>query len=441
MPAATHGNAPQAPYKVLSLLYLVYVTLSADKSVIGVLGEPFRVHFGLSDSQLGLLIGLAYAAPFALASVPLGRLIDRVNRKVLLAHVLAIWSFLTAATAFASTYVVLLVLRGGVGAAESAGPPAMLSIIADTFDVKRRPRAIGIYYTAASAGAMLGMICASRIAAIWGWRVSLVSVALPGFVLAVILVLCMREPQRGRFDNLATSSSTVATGWQSALRFLWSEQRCALTVAAIATSSGIGFSIIYWVTPLLMRSYGLGIGEAGLIGFGFGLGGALGAFVGGWISTHYLADRQDQQLLLCALSILTAISLVFAALFAPSPRVAMIMFTLFALANAIWFGPGFGVCLSCVPATVRGTIAALILLLSNLLGGIGPLLVGILSDLFKKAEVHNPLRLAVAAITIMGFVPIALYVRAARQLRAEKPLFEIPACTRTDKLAKCNGKS
>lgn len=408
-----HQTRAQSPAKVLLLVYLVYLVMCADKSVIAVLAEPFRQRFGLNDEQLGMLSGLGYAVPFIVASLPMGRLVDRTPRKTVLAILLAAWSLLTGAGAFAHSYVALLLSRGGVGLVEAGGPPAMLSILTDTFDRHQRPRAIGIYYTGAPLGAVLGAAIGSLAAGHWGWQNALLAAGAPGLILVVVIAWGLREPVRGRFDTAAAAHQSGT--WRDALRFLTGHARCRSIMCAMTLTSASIFSLSYWITPLLMRNYGLNIQSAGTIGpLGVGLAGAVGSLAGGMVVSRYLAAKPEHQLILCAVAVLVAAPMLLMQFATSLVAVTMTGFALSALFNAVCFGPSYSLCLSYAPLPVRATVASFIMLLTNLMGGVGSSAVGMLSDALAHAGYKDSLGLALASAGFLSLMAAAFYVRAAR---------------------------
>src|SRR5262249_5358435 len=158
--------------------------------------EPLKKEFGLSDTQLGFLTGSCYAISYAIAGIPLGALGDRVNRRNLLAGVLAIWSGMTALSGLAQNLFHLAAARLFVGASESSNMPLAMSMMSDLFTRTERSRAFGIYWTGISIGGVLGYAVGGPVAAAWGWRAAFLISGIPGLALAMLLILTLREPAR-----------------------------------------------------------------------------------------------------------------------------------------------------------------------------------------------------------------------------------------------------
>ena len=199
---------------VVSVLLGVYMVHHLDRMVVTLLLDPIGREFQLSDSQLGLLAGLAYAIPFALAGIPLGMLVDRVNRVRLLTVLVTVWSGLTAMAAFATGFWTLLLARVGVAAAESGATPTNVSIISDQLPATRRATALGVYYMGPSLGTIVGFSVAGAVATSYGWRAGFLVAGLPGLLLALLLWRTVREPPRssrpGRPDGGRSPACTRA---------------------------------------------------------------------------------------------------------------------------------------------------------------------------------------------------------------------------------------
>src|SRR5690606_9272996 len=208
MSGASATPVAKGAWYTLIVLTLVYVSNSIDRTVMSILIEPVKAEFQLSDSQLGVLTGLAFGLTYALAGLPMGWLIDRVNRTKLLAAVVAIWSVCTSICGFAQSYPALVMARLAVGASESAAAPTAMSMIADLFPKERRSTAMGIFWTSTAFGTARSLLLGGVIAAIYGWRAAFFVAGVPGLILAVLIFLTVREPARepdlgGRADEPA----------------------------------------------------------------------------------------------------------------------------------------------------------------------------------------------------------------------------------------------
>ncbi|HCL48497.1 MAG TPA: MFS transporter, partial [Rhodobiaceae bacterium] len=170
--------------KTLTLLMLAFTLSMCDRMILSVLFPDIKAEFGLSDTELGLLGGISFALFYATMGVPIARLSDQYSRKIIIITSLVIFSLMTAFSGLAAGFISLLVLRIGVGIGEAGVGPARHSIIADYFPPKRRAFAMAILMLGGSLGMILGFVGGGIIAEAYNWRVAMVSVGLPGLLLA-----------------------------------------------------------------------------------------------------------------------------------------------------------------------------------------------------------------------------------------------------------------
>lgn len=396
----------------LALIWAVFTVHGIDRSVVLLLLEPIRREFVLNDSQVGLISGLGYALPFALAAVPVGALADRVRRTRLLAGLLTVWSLLTALAGLAPSYALLVLARAGVGASEAGAPPTMLSLIGDSFDARSRPAALAIYYTAPYAGLIGGSAVAGWIAQTHGWRAALLVVGLPGVALALIVAFLLREPPRGHFAT-ASALPTPAASIPLALGFAWRSRELRRLIAALVLGAFVALGVASWVAVLLQRIYGFAPAHAGLAtAAAVGVTGALGSLLGG-VLAHRIGRGDPRRLsLLCGVTMLLALPLAIAAPLMATPGPAIVLIGLWSLLFTTYIGPGWGLAIDATPPHMRATIMALALLLTNLIGaGLGPQTVGLLSDLLAGRGDAKHLQHAMALLPLVGLVSVTLFLR------------------------------
>ena len=202
----------------LALLTFVSFFNYMDRMVLAVLLQPIKHELGLSDSQLGLLGGLAFAALYATLGLPLARVADRRPRVVILSVCLALWSVMTAATGLARSFLQLFLARMGVGVGEAGCVPSAHSLIGDLFPPERRAFAISVFQAGGIAGLSAGLITTGVIADQFGWRAALAVVGLPGLVLAVVIATTLSEPQRRKAAGPVLTSESAMTAIVGLLR-------------------------------------------------------------------------------------------------------------------------------------------------------------------------------------------------------------------------------
>ena len=215
-PATGFGAAPGI---ALLLLTLAATVQFFDRALMVVILEPLKQEFSLTDAQLGLLSGLSYAAAFALAGIPFGWLADRGNRRNLLVGLLAAWSGLVALAGSANSFTALVLTRVGIGAADAGGQPCSVSIISDLYPAKRRATAVAIFFLGVPLGMASGFMVGAIVASQYGWRMGFYVAAVPGLVLALLLLFLVREPKRGASDGLSPANAPAPSLGET-LRFM-----------------------------------------------------------------------------------------------------------------------------------------------------------------------------------------------------------------------------
>ncbi|MFO7306149.1 MAG: MFS transporter [Gammaproteobacteria bacterium] len=415
--AATAEVSNARRYYLLALLTLLNVLLVLDKIVLSILIEPIRAEFGLSDGQLGALMGLVYAVFMGAAGLPLGMLADRMNRRNLAAICLSAWSAMTLACAAAQNLWHLILARIGVGIGEAGGGPTAVSMIADTFEPRRRATAMAIFATGTQLAALVNLTLATQIAHAYGWRMTLVAAAVPGFVLALLLVTTVREPQRGMADR--ARSAVQAPPLRESLRRIWRQRslRHLLTGATLCyiVVAGMGS----WHFSFLVRSHNLHLHEVGpIIGIGIAVLGIASNLLSGALSDFLGARDERYRTRLIGTAALITFGIGVWSILTESANGALAGVILFAVAVMFWFPTVAALSQGLVEPRMRSTVAGLLFLLSNLVGyGIGPILVGALSDMFAPTFGEHSLRYAMIAVLSLIIWAAVHFFLASRDLR------------------------
>lgn len=246
------------PYFVLGLLILIYTFNILDRQIVSILAQPIKADLGLSDTQLGLLTGLAFAFFYSIFGIPVGWLADRYGRVRIMACACIVWSVFSTACGFAQNFAQLTVARMGVGVGEAGGAPPSYSLISDYFPPERRAMAIGLFSFGAPLGILIGTALGALVAEEFGWRAAFYVVSLPGVAIALILWLVVKEPRAGRLDavpSAAVGALAPAIGRFFANPVLW---RVSL---AGGLSSFVTYGLLNWLPSFLMRSKGMELGE------------------------------------------------------------------------------------------------------------------------------------------------------------------------------------
>jgi len=417
--------APLSAYRwyALAILFLVSVLNTVDKMLIPALAEPLRIEFGLSDSELGFLVGIVFSVAYAVASIPIGLLIDRVNRTRLLAALLVVWSLMTLLSAKTSSFIGLALCRMGVAGAESGGNPNSLSLLSDYFPLRERGKAIGIFSANSAIASVLVYSMAGYIADDYGWRAVFVLASIPGLILAALVFLTLREPKRGAFELGSHQSKAPKPGVVEIFKSIRTNKTLlwvtAGAVLAIIGQAGSGaFTATFFV-----RVHELSLAQAGLFtGLIMGPGFAIGTVVGGIIADKTAKKSPGGGCQFLGIVTLLAVPFGIVAYAIPSLQVAVSFMFVFQVLATCFYGATLATILELSPVTIRGSIMTYITLIMNLGGyGFGPQIAGVFSDLFRWLGAAEPLRWALVAIVCMLVISAACYFIAARRMKAKVP--------------------
>ncbi|MEJ1962210.1 MAG: MFS transporter [Gammaproteobacteria bacterium] len=404
--AQTHGEVSAAYRRyVIGVIWLVLLFRFVDLQIIAVLLESIRREFQITDTQLGLLSGTAFAIFYGSLGIPIAWLADRYRRRDIIAACLALWSGMTALCGTASGFGSLFLMRMGVGVGEAGGAPPGYSLISDYVPPARRSTAFAILNSAIPMGVFVGFIVGAFINARYGWRVTLGVVGLAGLIVAIIIRLTVREPPRGRYDAANESrepESTLVT-----IRELWRLRAYRHFVAASslftlgATGSGI------WIASFFVREHHMDpLQVATWLAFIYGGGGLLGATMGGVVADRIAARTGDARWQARLPAITTAAILPFS-LFVylwPDPIVALIVHLGTTFLMHSWMGPAYGTVQNLAGPRRRAMAAAINLLAVNLIAlGLGPLLVGALSDYIHTWFATSSLRYSILSVVAVTY--------------------------------------
>ena len=406
------------PWRVLILLFFANLLNFFDRTIPAILNEPIRLQWGLDDLQLGV-IAAAFTVVYAVAGLPLGRLADRASRKRVLAWGIAVWSGFTAANAWAWSFGSFLVARMGVGVGEASYAPAASSLIGDLFPAERRSRALGLFMLGLPMGLMAAFFTVGPLVAAFGdWRAPFVVAAVPGFAVALLMLL-VREPERGASERVRPAQAAVARPVATVLgtrTMVW-VVLSGITVN-FAAYAGNGFLV-----PMIQRYFGLGLTEAAVVtGFIVGVTGLVGLTAGGWLADAIYRRSERGRLVFGAASLVFAALATGAALASGRASVAVfaVLFGLGWLAQYSYYTSVYPAIQDVVEPRLRATAVALYFAGMYLLGGaFGPVVVGALSDALAAramaaagAPAMTDAFRAVGLHDALGLVPVSLLLTA-----------------------------
>lgn len=414
---------PTGTRMTLIVLTLIATVQFFDRALMVVILEPIKREFALSDSQLGVFAGLSYAAAFALAGIPLGRLADRTHRRNLLAGLLALWAAMVALAGSAGQFATLLAARIGIGAMDAGGQPCSVSMIADLYPPQRRASAVAVFYVGVPLGMAAGFMAGGMLAASHGWRTALLVAAAPGFALALALLALVREPLRGGSEGVqANDDHTLphqALPLLTTLGFMHSQRSLMNLIAASVLVTASSSAMMSWIGSLLIRSHGLSLQQVGLVtALCMGGFGAVGTLVFGQLADRVGAHDMRAQPRLMALGALLIGVFGSAVCLWPGVVGAAVALALFAGCVAGLNGPTYALSQTLVKLRMRGTSMSVLVVLLNLIGvGVGPTLAGLLSDVFAARFGADSVRWAMVCVLTANLPAVVLFWRAGRTIR------------------------
>ena len=403
--------------KVLAVLLLAYIFNFIDRQIIGILAVPIKSDLQLSDSQLGLMGGLAFALFYTGLGIPIAWLADRKSRVTIIGVSVAVWSAFTALCGLAQNFWQLFLARMGVGIGEAGGVAPSYSLVSDYFPPERRARALAIFSFGIPVGSALGIFFGGWIATHVDWRSAFIIVGLAGLPVAALVKFGLRDPVRGGFDSGA-GAGDVAPPFAIVARTLAAKPSFWLLSFGAASGSILGYGLIFWLPSFFARSFGLELGEVSLFyGSIVLIGGVAGTWLGGWLGDRVGKANPGAYALIPAICFLLAAPAYAAGLFAPSRELAWFLFLIPQMLGLAWLGPIIAAVQHIVPPNMRATASASFLFINNLIGiGFGTWFVGRMSDQMTAAYGQESLRYSILYALGFYLVSSALYFLAARRL-------------------------
>lgn len=436
-PEPTAGPAIRPAYAnyVLGLLLVIYMLNNLDRQVINILAEPIKQELHLADWQVGIMSGISFALIYTIMAIPIARLAEYRHRPFIIASAVTIWCGFTALCAAAQSFAQLCLCRFGVGIGEAGGVPPSQSLISDYFPKEKRASAMGLFAIGVPLGGLIGMAFGGLVADAYGWRMAFLLAGAPGLILAGLVALTMKETRadlagRAAEVRAAQVPLTAAFALLASKRTFW------------FLSLAVGFKVLFtdgqapFLASFFLRSHGaeiadlaagFGLRPMGLLGIAIGLingvFGALGGVLGGIIADRAAARDIRNVVVAPAVALIVAAPAYIAALNVDSAIAAAGFLILQSFMNVFWAGPVYATLHGVVPPNMRATATACAMFIINLMGtGLGPLVVGFLSDLFAGPLGQGPaigLRSALSVAALASLAGVACYALARRTIVAD----------------------
>lgn len=419
-PAAEPGDETglKGRYLALAMLIVVYTFNFLDRQIISILKDPIARELDLTDTQLGLMGGLAFALLYSTLAIPVAWLADRKSRVWIMTWSLGVWSAFTAACGLATNFAMLFFARMGVGIGEAGGVAPAYSLIADYFPPEKRARALAIYSFGIPVGSAAGILFGGLLAQYVDWRFAFVSIGLAGVLLAPVFRLLVKDPPRNVYD--AKPAGEAPLGFLPACRLAFAKPTFWFLALGAAFSSMVGYGLLYWMPTFLDRSMHMSLVDrswflAGILLFG----GVAGMMLGGFLADRFGKTSKRAYPLIPAIAFLISAPLYVLGVLTTDPAIAFFVFLAPQALGLVWLGPVLTVVQHLGPGNSRTMISALFLLINNLIGiTVGTWFFGAASDALKPQFGEESIKYAF--ILGLGFYLMAAMLLFFASLRVKK---------------------
>ncbi|MFW0759024.1 spinster family MFS transporter [Pseudomonas sp. H11T01] len=421
----------------LFVLTSIYVFNHIDRQLMAILIEPVKAEFGISDTGIGLLSGVTFAVFYGLFGFPLGRLSDRIGRKPVIAACCIAWSVMTMACGMAGSFLTLVMARVGVAVGEAGGTAPSVAMVSELYPPGRRSTALSVLMLGSALGAIFGLGLGGWLAQHYGWRFAFLLFGAPGIFLGVLLWLTVLTPKTVAIQTPAAVPAPLAQGpdtqegWAKTLTHLFQTPSFIWLVLTGGAWAIAGYAMGTWSPSFLIRSHGLNLQEAGvLVGVAGGIGATVGTLTCGMVTDRMARRDPAWQIGVPFLATLICIpsSLAF---FLWPPGIAFhiggiqvptafLFYSVFSFFGTWWATPCLGAISHLFAPKYLGQASSIFVMAMTMLGvGIGPLVIGMLSDYFTPSLGSEALRYALAASVSLVLLAALFLAMALPRYRAQ----------------------
>ena len=401
----------------LGVLLVVYTFNFIDRQILSILIEPIKADLGLNDTQIGLLTGFAFAFFYATLGIPIAKLADRTNRRTLIVGALSVWSVMTALCGLAGNFWHMLLARIGVGIGEAGCSPAAHSMISDLYPANQRATALGVYSLGIPIGIMFGLFAGGWINELYGWRVALFLVGIPGVLLAIIMRFTVQEPTRGAAEGRIAAEDQPTV--KETLNYLMAKKSFRHLSLAAALTAFVGYGFVTWAPSFLIRSFGMTTGEVGTwFGLMLGIPGGIGIFLGGYLADKFGAKDPKWYLWITGIALLVMTPFNLLIYTATSSTAALWGMLIPVILGNFYQATCFSQTQGMVELRMRAVAAGILLFIINMIGlALGPQAVGIISDLLSNSFGDQSLRYSLLICSLVNLWAAVHYYIAGRHLK------------------------
>jgi len=372
---------------------MAYTLSFLDRQIIVILSEAIKNELDITNFQLGLITGLAFAIFYTLLGIPIANLSKRHSRPTIIAVSMALWSGFTVLSGYATNFTMLALARLGVGFGEAGCNPCAHSMIADLVPAEKRASSLATYSLGLPIGSMLGLVLGGLIADAYGWRIALFVAGAPGLLLALVIALTIRDP-RSNARRFSSTPTPPPPRFRETIAELGRKRSFWYVAFATGMLGFVGYGHGAFFAPFFLRAHmagvtslaqQFGVGPQGFLGIAGALTMGLGSLVGTWLG-GVLADRaakrnKEAYVRIPAIAALLSLPFLFAMYSVSNTSVALMLGFIPTFLNALWYGPVYALTQSVVSPQNRAMAAAILFFVLNLIGlGLGPMSVGALND-------------------------------------------------------------
>ena len=400
----------------LLLLTGAFVLNHLDRHILNITLNEIGLEFDLTDLQLGTLSGVTFAVIYILLGFPIAKICKPGRRKTILISALSIWSVMTMCMGLAANYTQLFLARLSVGIGEAGCVPPSHSMITDSHPVEKRASALAFYSAGTNIGIFLSFLVGGVMASQYGWRMAFLVAGAPGIFLAAVMAFKLKEPR-----NSNEQPPMEGANYGTILRVLWSNKATRHVILGAGLTAMVGYGAVAWIATFLLRTHDLTLPQIGLyLAIIIGLLGAVGTWAGGMAADKLGKTKPEWRLMFVALTILVAKPLSVMFYLSDNTAFALTVFIVPAVVGSMFTGPTFAHVYSKLAPDQRAMATAIMMLILNLIGlGLGPVLVGLMSDMMSANLGTNSLRYALATIQIAGLWGAVHFWMAARAVESE----------------------
>ena len=413
-------NAETRSYRryVLFILTLVYVFNFVDRQILVILQEPIKAELGLSDTQLGLLTGFAFALFYVVVGIPIARWADVGNRRNIVSLALVVWSGMTAVSGLAQNYVQLLLARIGVGIGEAGASPPSHSMISDYYAPEERGAAMSIYSMGLYIGILVGLLLGGWLADKIGWRMAFFAVGLPGILMAVVVRLTLKEPPRVGDGMVSNPAAGEGYTFKETLSYLWGSKAFRNASFAAGFSAFAGYSTLTFIPSFLIRSHAMSVSEVGVaLGLIIGVSGVIGALSGGFLADKLGKNDMRWYMWVPGIGILISLPFSMLALTLESLNTVLVCIFISNVFMSCYLGPTIAIAHHLVKPSMRATTSAILFFILNIVGlGCGPVVTGMISDYLAPEYGVESLRYALIFSSLVILIAVVQYLRSGSAL-------------------------